>query len=119
MEETDIRKEIKSINARLAYLKQFHANGDDNPYGYGTVANAKAELRNRKKRLQGRLNDIKAEIEWDLAKRRALYRIFDRENNGIYPSDIGQDWKWGVEGNSVFCIIDGNEFSEPIDRPKP
>ena len=118
MTESEIKNEIKSINARLDYLKQFHANGDDSPYGYGTVANAKEELRYRKKRLQTIANDIKAEHERNWSQRRALRRIFDRDNNGIYPSDIGQDWRWRVENDTVYCVIDGKEFSEPIECPK-
>ena len=102
----------------MAFLNQHYSNGDRNPYGYGTVADAKSILRKRKKELQARLKEIKADWAYDRARSLALRRIFDRDNNGIYPSDIGQDWRWRIENDVVYCVIDGNEFSESIDLNK-
>ena len=116
--ESDIRDELKKVNARLAFLNQNHTSEDSNPYGYGTVADAKSRLRRRKKQLQERLNEIKADWAYDRARNLALSRIFNRDNNGIYPSDIGQDWSWRTENDVVYCVIDGKEFSEPIELNK-
>lgn len=113
--ESETRKELMRVNGRLNYLKQHHSNGDDNPYGYGTVGDAKANLRHRKKELQARLKEIRAKEEYYQARSRALQRIFDRENDGIYPSDIGQHWEWRTENGVVYCVIDGKEFSEPVE----
>lgn len=113
MYESDVRHAIKQINSKLAILKDCR-DEDPNPFGYGSVDNEKANLRARKKELQKRLKEIEAEWAYDHARSMALYRIFDRENEGIYPSDIGQHWSWRTENDIVYCIIEGKEFSEPI-----
>lgn len=118
MTEYELKEEIKSINTRLAYFKQYHSDSDDNPFGYGTVASAKANLRHRKKQLQEKLMTIKVESERRRAETKALYDIFDKHNGTVYPSDAGQDWKWRVEDGVVYCVIDGKEFSEPVEYPK-
>ncbi len=118
MAEYEIKEAIKCINTRLAYYKRYHSDGDDNPFGYGSVANAKANLHQRKKQLQEKLKTIKVESERRHAEANALYCIFDKHNGKIYPSDAGQDWKWRVENGVVYCVIDGKEFSEPVEYPK-
>lgn len=55
MTEREIRETIKKIDARLSHLKLYHSNGDDNPWGWGTVSDAKRTLRNRKKQLKEQL----------------------------------------------------------------
>ena len=113
MYESDIRRTIKQINSKLTILKSY-SDDDPNPFGYGTVKDAKADLRYRKKEFQQKLKEKEAEQAYDRARSKALYRIFDRENQCIYPSDIGQDWSWRTENDTVYCVIEGKEFSEPI-----
>lgn len=55
MSKNEIKERIKKITSQLSYLKEIHANGDDNPWGWGTVLDAKKELRARKKALQEQL----------------------------------------------------------------
>lgn len=55
MSANDIKAQIKQINSRLDYLKMYHSNGDENPWGWGTVREAKRNLRDRKKALQEQL----------------------------------------------------------------
>ena len=56
----EIREQIKKIDSKLAYLKMYHSNYDDNPWGWGTVSEEKRNLRNRKKELQENLKQLKS-----------------------------------------------------------
>ena len=41
----DIKNRIEFIKNRLNYFKMYHSNGDDNPFGSGTVGEAKKRFR--------------------------------------------------------------------------
>lgn len=49
---SEMKEQVAKINAKLNYLKIYHVNGDDNPWGSGSVADIKRTLRYRKKCLQ-------------------------------------------------------------------
>lgn len=50
----NIKKRIEFIKARLHYFKMYHVNGDDNPFGSGTVGEAKRRFRAELKTLTAR-----------------------------------------------------------------
>ncbi len=113
--EYEVQEKIRVINRELKWLKESFKPSDSNPCGgHGTVADRMNNLRHDRRVLQDIKAKIKQERDYELARREALDNIFRKYNNDIYPSDVGQEWSWRVEGDEVICIISGNEFREKL-----
>lgn len=117
--EEEVAHKIRLINRELKWLKESFKPTDKNPCGgWGTVEDRIKNLRHDRRVLLEIRKKIRLDWERDRAERRALYSIFKKYNNDVYPSDIGQDWSWRRENGFVICIIDGREFSEKVQYPE-
>lgn len=113
--EYEVQEKIRLINRELKWLKDSFKPSDSNPCGgHGTVEDRMSNLRHDRRVLQGIKAKIKQERDYEQARRQALDNIFRKYNNDIYPSDVGQEWSWRVEGNDVICTISGNEYREKL-----
>lgn len=117
MSQSELEDYIGLLRSQVKFYSLL-SKDDPFPGGYGTVG---VKLRDLKERLKIATNELKEreykrECYW--AERRAQQVIFDRENDGIYPSDIGQDWHWKVEDGIVYVTIEGKEYSEPVIYPE-
>lgn len=52
----DVKERIEFVKGRLKYLKWYHVDGDDYPFGSGTVQEAKRRFRKELKTLKAQLN---------------------------------------------------------------
>lgn len=112
MNHYEIERKIKDVNRQIRFYKERLVPNDQ------STKDILSNLRYKKRKLQAQYTEAKFEYDCREAELDATREIFKKYNNDIYPSDIGQDWRWGVYDGILLMRIDDKLFSVAIKYPK-